>query len=212
MGPLKKEPLILVLTALAVFSIGWLIWNTYRPTAIVNLDSKGTAIVAFGDSLIQGVGASEGHDFVSLLAARLGQSIVNLGKSGDTAADGLARLDDVFRYDPRIVIVLLGGNDLLHGVPIDKTFADLDKIVTTIESRGAAVLLLGVRGGLLYDSYDSRFEALAKARGTGFVPNVLAGLIGDQEYMSDEVHPNDAGYAKIADKVEPVLKEMLAGR
>jgi lysophospholipase L1-like esterase len=209
---LRKNPFILVLAALVILIIGWLIWNAYRPTAIVNLDSKGTVIVALGDSLAQGVGASNGYDFVSLLSARLGQPIVNLGKSGDTAADGLARLDDVFRYDPRIVIVLLGGNDFLRHVPMDQTFANLDKIVAAIESRGAAVLLLGVRGGLLYDSYDSRFEALAKARGTGFVPNVLDGLIGDPKYMSDEIHPNDAGYAKIADKVEPVLRTMLGER
>lgn len=135
--------------------------------------------------------------------------IINLGVSGNTTADAMARTDDIFKQDPKIVIVLLGGNDYLRRIPMDDTFANLDKIVDEIQSHGAAVLLLGVRGGLLKDSYNSRFEVFAREHGTGFVPNVLDGLLGNRDYMSDEIHPNDAGYAKIADKVAPELKRML---
>jgi lysophospholipase L1-like esterase len=165
--------------------------------------------VAFGDSLVQGVGASERHDFVSLLSERIGQPIINLGMSGNTTGDALARLPGVLALDPKIVIVLLGGNDFLRKVPIDTTFANLDTIVDAIHERGAAVLLLGVRGGLLYDSYDERFKDFARDHRTGFVPNVLQGLLGNSKLMSDGIHPNDIGYRLIADKVEPVLKKML---
>ncbi|MFA6432721.1 MAG: GDSL-type esterase/lipase family protein [Candidatus Paceibacterota bacterium] len=187
----------------------WFAFRSLGTSQIKNLDSDGSTIVAFGDSLVQGVGASKGNDFVSLLSQRIGQPIINLGVSGDTTADALLRLDDVFVQDPRIVIVLLGGNDFLRRIPMDETFANLDKIVNAIQAHESAILLLGVRGGLLFDSYDTRFDKFAGSHGVGFVPNVLSGLLGDQRYMSDTIHPNNVGYVKVADKVEPVLKKML---
>jgi lysophospholipase L1-like esterase len=69
-------------------------------------------------------------------------------------------------------------------------------------------LLLGVRGGLLKDNFDEDFEILASKYNTAFVSNVLSGLILDKRYMSDEIHPNDMGYEKIAERVYPVLKEI----
>ena len=92
---------------------------------------------------------------------------------------------------------------------MNETFANLDKIVNAIQAKGSAVLLLGVRGGLLYDGYDDKFEDFARSHGVAFVPNVLDGLLGDVKVMSDTIHPNDAGYVKVADKVEPVLRGML---
>jgi lysophospholipase L1-like esterase len=165
--------------------------------------------VAFGDSLVKGVGSTEGHDFVYQLSQRIGRPIVNLGVAGDTTADGLKRLDRVFTYDPKVVIVLLGGNDFLKRVPEKEMFANLDRIVTAIQAHGAAVLLLGIRGGLFYDEYAGDFKAFARNHGTAFVPNVLDGLLGNTALMSDQVHPNDAGYTKVADKVEPVLRDLL---
>lgn len=204
---------ILIGTGVIVLIItGYFIVGRLSTPPIKNLDSKGASIVAFGDSLVYGYGSTSGHDFVSLLSARIGQPIVNLGHSGDTTAAGLARIDDVLAQNPRLVIVLLGGNDFLRRVPIGTTFANLGRIVETIQAQGAAVLLLGVRGGLLYDSYDDDFEDFARKHAVGFVPNVLDGLLGDRSLMSDEIHPNDAGYVKLADKVEPVLRKMLERR
>jgi len=182
---------------------------TNRPINIVNLGLIGGPIVAFGDSLVQGVGASDvSNNFVSLLSRDIGEDIINLGVSGNTTRDGLERLDDVIEIKPRIVILLLGGNDFLKKIPQDETFANLRSIVERIQNTGASVLLLGVRGGLLYDSYDKRFKAFAKENGTGFVPNVLDGLIGEKKYMYDSVHPNDTGYEMIARKIYPYLIKM----
>lgn len=207
---LSNRNLLIGLAVLAFVIIGWLIFRGSQKQEILNLDSKGTSVVAFGDSLVEGVGATQGKDFVSLLSRNLGLPIVNLGKSGDTTASALERVDSIFENDPGVVIVLLGGNDYLRRVPMSQTFANLSKIVTTIQSKGAAVLLLGVRGGLLYDSYDDDFASFAKAHKVGFVPNVLDGLVGDTKLMSDSIHPNDAGYEKIAAKVLPVLRSMFA--
>lgn len=175
-----------------------------------NYPSNGTDIVAFGDSLIQGVGASSSNkNLVSILSKKIGKPIVNLGVSGNTTADGISRLNEIDRYKPKVVILLLGGNDYLRKVPKETTFNNLGKIIEDIHSRGAVVLLLGVRGGLLKDNFDEDFEILASKYNTAFVSNVLSGLILDKRYMSDEIHPNDMGYEKIAERVYPVLKEIL---
>ncbi len=182
----------------------------FKPeTKITNYPSIGDSIVAFGDSLIEGVGASEGHDLVSELSKKIGEPIINLGVAGNTTEQGLARVDRIAEYKPKIVIVLLGGNDYLRKVPKADTFKNLDAIVTKIQSMGAVVVLLGVQGGLLGDPYEDLFEDLAKAKGTVYVSNVLEGLVGNQKYMADAVHPNDVGYAKIVERIAPEIKRVI---
>ncbi len=179
-------------------------------TEIKNYPSSGTDIIAFGDSLVQGVGATgDSTNFVSILSRRIGRPIVNLGVSGNTTEDGLKRLVELDKYKPKVVILLLGGNDYLRKVPIDTTFNNLEKIIKNIQDRGAIVLLLGVRGGILSDKFDERFEELSDKTESAFVSNVLDGLITKDEFMSDAIHPNDTGYAKIATRVYPVLYKVI---
>lgn len=184
-------------------------WYFFVAHEVRNYPSSGTDIIAFGDSLVAGVGASPGRDFVSLLSEKIGQPIVNLGVSGDTTADGLARLSELDAYDPKVVIVLFGGNDYLRRVSQDQTFDNLAEIIERIQAKGAVVLLLGIRGGLLNDRFDAEFKKLRNTHDTAYVPDVLDGLLGRREYMSDEIHPNDAGYARIAERVYPVLAPLL---
>ena len=205
---MNKKLLIAIGTVIIVFGVWFFFFRSNEPE-ILNKNSKGTTIVAFGDSLIYGVGSTEGNDFVSLLSQRIGQPIINLGVNGNTTSDGLARISKALDKDPKIVILLLGGNDYLKKVPIEKTFENLDLMVKAIQKQGSMVLLLGVRGGLLADIFADKFEEFAETHKVAFVPNVLDGLIAKNKYMSDAVHPNDAGYKEIADKVEPVLKDLL---
>lgn len=207
--PNSKKFLVWSAIILVVIFLIYFIFQQFSQPEIKNRDSRGESIVAFGDSLVRGVGASDNHDFVSLLSARIQQPIINLGVSGNTTADGLARLEQVLQAKPKIVILLLGGNDYLKRLPISQTFQNLGQIVSQIQESGAMVLLLGIRGGLLTDNYDDKFADFAREHHTAFVPNVLAGLLGNDAYMSDTIHPNDAGYAKIADKIEPVLRDLL---
>lgn len=165
-------------------------------------------IVAFGDSLVYGTGSS-GGGFVRLLEPRIGRPIENLGRPGDTSAHALARLDTVLALRPAVVIVLLGGNDFLGQLPHDTVYANLDTILGRLRADGAAVLLAGVRSGLLDDPFAARFEELADRHGTAFVRDVLDGLWGDPALMADQIHPNDAGYQRIADRIAPVLEQML---
>lgn len=165
-------------------------------------------IVAFGDSLVYGTGSS-GGGFVRILEQRIGRPIENLGVPGDTTADGLARLDEVLELDPALVILLLGGNDFLRQLPQDETFANLSTIIERLQAGGAVVLLAGVRGGLLRDSFAARYEELAGRHGTAYVHDVLDDTLGVSGYMADQVHPNDRGYAVIAERMLPVLQAML---
>lgn len=192
------------------FLLVFFVYTFFKEDKIKNYPSTGTDIIAFGDSLIEGVGASsEENNFISILSKKIGRPIVNLGVSGNTTADGLSRLNELDKYKPKVVVLLLGGNDHLKKVPIEETFTNLGKIIEDIQSRGAVVLLLGVRGSLLSDKFKSEFEEIKDKYETAHVPDVLSGLFADSRYMADAVHPNDAGYIKIADRVYPVLSKIL---
>jgi acyl-CoA thioesterase-1 len=207
--PMKKI-LVVVGICILICIVIFMVIRLATKTTITNKSSTGTTIIAFGDSLVYGAGATTpDRSFVSLLSGKINQPIINLGKNGDTTESALTRLDSVLELNPKIVIVLLGGNDFLQSVPPYQTFTNLNTIVTTIQAHGAAVLLLGIRGGLITDPYSQRFEAFAKAHGTAYVPDVLNGLIGNTEYMADAIHPNDKGNQIIANKIAPVLEGML---
>ena len=189
--------------------VGVAILTFWPEAAITNYPSDGTTIVAFGDSLVEGVGATEGNDFVSLVSREIGEPIINMGVSGNTTQLGLDRLDEVLAKDPKIVILLLGGNDFIRRVPRATTEGNLRTMIERIQARGAIVVLLGVRGGILSDGFDAMYEDLAATYGTAYVPDVLDGLFGKNEFMADGIHPNDRGYQVIAERVAKEVEPLL---
>lgn len=203
----KKITIIALIFGIILCSI--VFFTIRKNKKITNYPPSGNTIIAFGDSLVKGVGSTNGNDFVTLLSKQSGEPIINMGISGNTSIDGLNRIDTVNIKDPKIVLLLLGGNDFLRKVPLEQTFKNIDDIVISLQKNGAVVILLGVPSGILLDQYDENFEKIAKSRGTLYVPNVLSGILGHVEYMSDAIHPNDLGYKKIADKIYPVLKKSL---
>jgi len=193
-----------------IIAFVWIIFSFLGKEKYTNYPSNGTDIIAFGDSLIEGVGASSSNtNFVSLLSKKIGKPIINLGVSGNTTQDGLDRIKELDKYKPKVVIILFGGNDYLRKVPKETTFKNLSKIIEDIHRRGATVLLLGVRGGILKDNFNTSFNDLHEKYNTAFVSNVLSGLITNTEYMADKIHPNDKGYVIIAEKVHPVLNDII---
>ena len=198
---------VLVFIGLAVLAA---LWSLRSGTPHAAKPTAGERVIAFGDSLVEGVGASTGRDVVSLLSARVGVPIVNAGRSGDTTGTALARLDSaVLSRRPRVVIVVLGGNDFLRRIPHEETFANLDAIVARIRQRGAAVILVGLSFGVLADTYGDSYEDLARRTSSGLVPDILAGILGQPGLMADHIHPNDRGYRMMADRIEPALRELL---
>ena len=198
-----------ILVSLGALIIVGVVWWLWPEPPITNYPSSGTEIIAFGDSLIEGVGSTAGGDLVSRLSDGIGQPIVNLGVSGDTTADGLARIDEVLERDAKVVIVLLGGNDSIKKVSPETTKSNLASIISQIQADGAVVVLLGVRGGLLADAYKDIYKDLAKEYGTAYVPDVLSGVFGRANLMADPIHPNNTGYEKIFERVLPVLESVL---
>lgn len=178
-------------------------------TVVLNYPPKEGLIVAFGDSLIVGVGAPETEGFVGTLSEMIGETVMNEGMRGDTTADGLKRIESVLSKEPRIVLLLLGGNDYLRRVPKEETFKNLRTIITALQTQGVVVVLLGIQGGLLTDGYDEDFEVLARETKSAYVPNVLNGIFGNSELMFDSIHPNKEGYRRIAEKIYPVLMDVV---
>jgi acyl-CoA thioesterase I len=182
---------------------------------VKNLDSRGTAVIAFGDSLTAGYGAGEGEDFPSRLSARAGVPIVNAGVSGDTTEGALNRLErDVLLRDPRVVIVGLGGNDFLRGVPIASTEANLRSIVSSIHEAGAMVVLLGFEFPSLSADYGAMYERIAEEEGALLVKGSLKGILTKPDLRSDAIHPNARGYELMAERIAEPVKGLLeaAGR
>lgn len=181
----------------------------HRTAPITNYPPKVGTVVAFGDSLVVGKGSSEGYDFVSVLAEKLQTKIINKGVNGDTTASALERVDEIIELNPKLVILVIGGNDALQKIPSTTTFANIEKIVVALQKSGAIVVIGGVQGGIFTDRFKSEYQRIATQYQTGYVPNILNGLINRPEYMSDSVHPNDIGYPIIADKFYPVVKPLL---
>jgi acyl-CoA thioesterase-1 len=206
---MNRKHVIAVAVAIAILAV-WALWPS--PYARVkNLDSRGTNVIAFGDSLTAGYGAGEGEDYPSKLTAMSGVPVLNAGRSGDTTESALRRLDeDVLESDPRIVIVGLGGNDYLRGEPIASTEANLRAIVKKIQDRGAMVVLLGFRFPSLNANYEEMYERVAGEERCLLVDRSLKGILTNPKLRSDSIHPNAQGYALMAERIAPPLQKLLA--
>jgi acyl-CoA thioesterase I len=205
---IKYLLIILILLFIALI-LGWLWLKEEKlPVPDAPLKSKTElSIVAVGDSLIVGVGATPGNNLVSLLSQKIGVPIKNRGVSGDTSGEVLARLNRVLEEQPDMVILLVGGNDALQQVPVETTFQNISSIISAFQEKGASVILVGVQGNIWGDRYRERFDSLAKEYNTAYVPDILDGIIENPDYMSDIVHPNDIGYSLMANKIYEEMKK-----
>ena len=194
---------------MAILIVIWALWPSSY-SKVVNLGSRGTNIIAFGDSLTAGYGAQPGEDYPSKLSKLIDKPVINAGVSGDTTDMALARLDaDVLSRDPRIVIVGLGGNDFLRSVDIASTERDLRTIVRRIHGAGAMVVLLGFRFPSLSLDYEKMYTGVANDEGCLLIPRMLRGIITDPNLKSDEVHPNGRGYQIMAERVAGPLRKLI---
>lgn len=179
--------------------------------AVPNLDSPGGTIVCFGDSLTAGVGRGDGDGYPEALARRLGVAVVNAGVPGDTASQALGRLDRVLAADPWLVVVELGGNDILRRVPLETTEAALDAIVARLLDAGVVPLLIEVRGPF-GGRYGRLFDRLESRHGVPVLRDVLPDLLLDRRYKSDAIHLNAAGYERLAEAVARRIEPWMRGR
>ena len=202
----RKTGLVPLCLALFICGCGREGFETIR-----NLNSSGERIICFGDSLTEGVGAGQREDYPSVLGRRLGLPVVNAGRRGDTTGNALARLaSDVLKRNPRLVVVLLGGNDFLRQIPLSETRKNLEEIVRRIQAQSAMVVLVGMRLGLFADEYSPMFEEIAQRFGALYVPQVMKGILSNSKLKSDAIHPNGVGYRKIAERLAEKITPLLA--
>ena len=179
-------------------------------------------ILVVGDSLSAGFGLRPGESWVNLLRQRLAGSdfdaeVVNASISGDTSRGALARLPRAIDvHDPEIVVIEIGGNDGLRGLPLEELRGNLERMIALSRESGADVLLLGIRLPANYGpDYTRDFERLyldlAEAEGVPFVRFVREEVVLDPELMQDDgVHPNTTAQPMLLDYVWPGLKPLLA--
>ncbi|WP_425567119.1 arylesterase [Sphingomonas cynarae] len=181
-------------------------------------------VLAFGDSLYAGYGLDRGQSLPDAIQARLraagvNATVVNAGVSGDTSAAGRQRL--AFTLDnqarkPDLVLLGLGGNDVLRQISPAETRANMTAMLDELKRRDIPVMLTGMKappnlGADYVARFDSIWPDLARTYHGTLYPFILDGVIGDPALMQgDRVHPNAVGVAKIADRVAPLVKERLA--
>ena len=178
---------------------------------VPNLDSPGSTIVVLGDSMAAGVGSGPGQAYPDLLAAQLRATVVNGGVSGDTTADGLARLGDMLREDPWMVIVELGGNDVLRRVPPEETESNLRTILDRVLAARAVPVLVEVDAPFA-GRYREIYERLGDEYDVPVVEDIVGEILRSPTLKSDQIHPNAEGQRLIAEAIAEEIEPILAAR
>ncbi|HYX25104.1 MAG TPA: arylesterase [Thermoanaerobaculia bacterium] len=180
-----------------------------------NLHSPGSTLVVLGDSIAAGEGVGAGEAFPELLAARLKTAVINDGVSGNTTADGLARLDQVLAQDPWLVIVELGGNDILRQVPPEQAEKNLRTILDRLLAARVLPVLIEVDAPFA-GRYNAMYDRLADDYHIPIVDDVLGEILRSPSLKSDQIHPNAKGQRELADavakEIEPLIKARSRGR
>jgi lysophospholipase L1-like esterase len=165
-------------------------------------------ILAFGDSLTHGTGARLDEAYPARLAHLSNRTVVNAGVPGETTAEGLKRLPALLdEHRPRLVLLCLGGNDMLRRLPEAETENNLRLILQTLRASGAQVVLIGVPEPKLFGGAPDFYERLADEFGLPYDGDTLNTVLKDNALKSDPIHPNAAGYAAIARQLADLLKE-----
>lgn len=186
--------------------------------------SASPKLLVVGDSLSAEYGLRRGSGWVALLGERLATqfpkaTVVNASISGDTTAGGRTRLPALLQqHRPSHVVIELGANDALRGLPLAMTEDNLREMTRACEAAGARVLLVGMQvppnyGGPYTRDFQSLFAKVAKAEKTALVPFLLAGIADDGDparwFQADRLHPNESAHPRILDNVWPVLSPWL---
>ena len=177
-----------------------------RPPPLPRLEPN-AIVLAFGDSLTHGTGASHSESYPAVLERLIGRRVVAAGVPGEVSQAGLARLPEVLeQVQPRLLILCHGGNDFLRKLPETQAAANVREMVKLARDRGIAVLLVGVPKLGLTASPAPFYSDIANEFRIPYEGSVLKSVLTDNELKSDWVHPNAKGYARIAQSLAHLLK------
>lgn len=181
-----------------------------QPASLPPLSEDAT-ILAFGDSLTAGIGAPNSAGYPARLQARIGRRVVNAGVPGETSAEGLERLPHALaEHDPDLVLLCLGGNDMLRNRPDTKTRTHLAAMIERLQKRDIPVVLLAVPEPTLLGGPHPMYAALGERYGVPVVTDLLDEILHNKSLKSDAIHPNAKGYARIAAELERFLRRVGA--
>lgn len=208
-----------VIKPLALLSAPLFLMGCLMPDALTG-PSSDASIIAFGDSYTEGHGARSEEAYPARLSRELGREVLNKGVTGETAGEALRRLErDVLRHDPDIVIVQFGVNEAYRGLPVERSLADIETMVSRIrEETNASIVLVGVHFWGFQTNFDDGLREIAARHDAGVVTDVLDGIVssqrdvddGDPTLRSDRYHPNARGYALVAERILPALQAKIA--
>lgn len=196
-------------------------YDVERPLVLPESVSPRPKIAAFGDSLTAGFGLAETESYPYLLQQRLdtdgfSYEVINAGVSGDTSLGGVERIDWVLEQEGLEILILeLGANDLLRGVPVERMKSNLDRIIAKTREKNVTVLLCGMlappsMGNDYQREYTAAFPALADKYGVAYLPFLLEGIALNRGLnQADGIHPNAEGTRIMTENVYRELKPLL---
>jgi acyl-CoA thioesterase-1 len=165
-------------------------------------------ILAFGDSLTSGVGAPPGSSYPEILENLINRKVIKSGIPGETSGEGLVRLpSELATHRPKLVLLCIGGNDLLRRMDLEKTAGNVSRMVQMIRNSGAEVVIIGVpKPGLVLSTarfYKTISEDMEVPLEGSLVPDILA----ESKLRSDPIHPNAEGYKRLAEGIADFLRK-----
>jgi lysophospholipase L1-like esterase len=191
---------------IALFAV-FLLAACDRAPTLPKLNSH-DVIVAFGDSLTHGTGAASDTAYPAVLATLTGRTVINAGVPGDTTTTALQRLPAVLaEHKPRLVLLCLGGNDMLRKQPAAATANNLRLLVQTIRASGAEVILIGVPEPRLFGGAPDFYGRVAEEMRLPLEDDVFNEVLKDNRLKSDPIHANAAGYRVVAERLAEFLRE-----
>jgi len=190
-------------------------------TCAQSYGTEAPTVLVFGDSLSAGHGIDVDQSWVTLLQSRLADQgyehrVINASIGGDTTESGAARIAQAIEtFAPALIILELGGNDGLRGIPPDRMRMNLRKIVKTSKDSGAAVVLLGIRippnyGQRYIEDFDNAFREIAVDLEVPWIEFFMEGVaLNDELMQSDGIHPNAAAQSVLLENAWPMIDEAL---
>jgi acyl-CoA thioesterase-1 len=165
-------------------------------------------ILAFGDSLTSGVGAPPGSSYPEILESLIKRKVIKSGIPGETSGEGLVRLPgELALHKPRLVLLCLGGNDLLRRMDLEKTAGNVSRMVQMIRNSGAEVVIIGVPKPGLVLSTARFYKTISEDMRVPLEGSLLPDVLADSKLRADPIHPNAEGYHLLAQGIAAFLRK-----
>lgn len=165
-------------------------------------------ILAFGDSLTKGNGSTAGGDYPSQLQQLTERKVINAGISGEVSAEGLQRLPAILnQYQPSLLILLEGGNDILRNLDKAQLKQNLAQMIELAQQQNTEVILIAVPEKKLFSDSAPLYRELAEEYKLVFAPEIIANLLRSSQYKSDPIHFNNQGYQQLAIRINKLLRD-----